>query len=639
MSEQQKEIILTDEAKCVGCNKCIFACPIEDANIAYKDENGLNKVKINASLCVHCGSCLAICDHDARIYHDDLESFLEDLKKGQKISIVAAPALRVNFPKYKKLLGYFKSLGVNFIYDVSFGADITVWAYLKDMKERNLKTIVSQPCPSIVQYIEKHKPDLLPYLTPVQSPAMCAAIYMKKYAKINDKIAMLSPCIAKFDEIHSADTGSFMNYNLTYKKIEEYLERNNIRLDSYPEYEFDSPVSGMGLIFSKPGGLKENIELYVNGLYIKQVEGTEIVYSYLDRYLDRIKSNRHVPHVIDALNCECGCNGGTGTTRKLPLEEMEYVIHNLKEDKLRDKYKKKLFRRQHPIMAYFDKHLKLEDFKRKYNNKKVFSRVVGADELEQAYNDLYKNTSEDRNINCYSCGYGSCEKLARAIALGHNHLDNCIYYVHKEIEVEKQSVIDKNTEIEKFLEELKEMNAEKERGAIALKSKVKNITEAIHQVAVGSESNANSLEQMVRAIEDLLQQSNNLRETVKDVSDKLDDFVAAYQEIIGISDQTNLLALNAAIEAARAGEQGKGFAVVAEEVRKLADNSKTVVESTHDNQKRIIEEISQILAGSDALDNAIRVIENEITSISGTVQEVTAKCQEISSVSHSLVKE
>lgn len=73
--------------------------------------------------------------------------------------------------------------------------------------------------------------------------------------------------------------------------------------------------------------------------------------------------------------------------------------------------------------------------------------------------------------------------------------------------------------------------------------------------------------------------------------------------ILGIAEQTNLLALNAAIEAARAGESGKGFAVVAEEIRNLADNSKTNAAAIQELNSRIIA-VVQALSGrsKDMLD-------------------------------------
>ncbi len=88
-------------------------------------------------------------------------------------------------------------------------------------------------------------------------------------------------------------------------------------------------------------------------------------------------------------------------------------------------------------------------------------------------------------------------------------------------------------------------------------------------------------EKMVESIKDAMsrgiEESRNI--------DKVSELTAT---ILNIAGQTNLLALNAAIEAARAGESGKGFAVVAEEIRNLADNSKTNAAAIQELNNKII---------------------------------------------------
>lgn len=82
--------------------------------------------------------------------------------------------------------------------------------------------------------------------------------------------------------------------------------------------------------------------------------------------------------------------------------------------------------------------------------------------------------------------------------------------------------------------------------------------------------------------------------------DKVNELTAT---ILSIADQTNLLALNAAIEAARAGESGKGFAVVAEEIRNLADNSKTNAAAIQELNNKIISVVQSLsMSGEKILD-------------------------------------
>ncbi len=82
---------------------------------------------------------------------------------------------------------------------------------------------------------------------------------------------------------------------------------------------------------------------------------------------------------------------------------------------------------------------------------------------------------------------------------------------------------------------------------------------------------------LVRRVE-LLREGNV---AISKIMDKLHEIVK----------RTNILALNASIEAHRSGVAGKGFMVVAEEIRRLAEQSKSTIEDVEDITTNILQEI------------------------------------------------
>lgn len=89
----------------------------------------------------------------------------------------------------------------------------------------------------------------------------------------------------------------------------------------------------------------------------------------------------------------------------------------------------------------------------------------------------------------------------------------------------------------------------------------------------GADSGANVVESVSEAINDVDEQSVQMKLSLNELGSKAEGINHIMNVITDIADQTNLLALNAAIEAARAGDAGRGFAVVADEVRKLAEKT------------------------------------------------------------------
>lgn len=626
---KKERLIFTIKENCVGCNQCIRSCPIIDANIAYVSSDG-NKVRVNAEKCIHCGKCIDVCEHKARDFVDDTERFFDDLKKGKSISILAAPAIRVNFKKYKKLFGYLKSLGAKVFYDVSVGADITTWAYMRFLKESK-RSYISQPCPSIINYVEKNKPEALENLIPIHSPLMCAAIFYKDYVGEKSDFAFLSPCIAKKDEIDDVNTKGYVKYNVTFSKLKEYIKKQGIDIESYKEEDFNEK-SVYGFLFSRPGGLRENIEAVDSSIWVRQIEGQDKVYAYIDEYIDRVHRNENVPTIVDALNCEFGCNKGSAVKNKdVNIDEADQMYNDIKSGHSKKEIEK-LYKR-------YDKKLRLSSFKREYTNKFSNSLTeVTKEEEEVIFSQMMKTTKQSKKINCSACGYSTCSKMVYAIHNKLNIKENCMDYNKGLIREEKKSLEEKNIQVQEAMDKVEKINREEKEYSSFLKSSVKDITTSVEEIAAGSTENVTEISHIEKSISDMYDKAKELYKKVDSMKIRINNFSDSSKEIVSISTQTNMLSLNASIEAARAGEAGKGFVVVASEVKKLADMSNKVARSTVDDQKDMMKMIDEIAEVADELNNKNLEVRNAIDKISTVLEESTAKQEEIASLACDLIE-
>ena len=424
------EVIRVDKEKCVNCHLCIGVCPVKYCNDASDISKG---IQVNSNLCIGCGKCIKACTHDARIIVDDTERFIEDLKKGEKIGILVAPAVDVNFPhQLKKLLGWFKSIKVAMSFDVSFGAEITTYQYLQAYKNGANTPIIAQPCPCVVSFIEIYKPNLIQHLAPTGSPVMDMAVWVhEKHPGM--KLAFISPCIAKKREFDDPNTKDRIQYNVTISNLKKHLKINNINLDDYAEVDFDGPMEAeRGLLYSQPGGLFETFKRYNIPLKMNQVrrtEGPEIYEEFFEELEMELENKDCDVIIVDVLNCSHGCNRGTGIDY---FERTTDDILKLQAERL-EKHKHEYYPDEDHL-SRLEKTLESMgsiDFSREYTDKSsLFSALENiTPEMEEVINQQMGKFEKSDIKNCGACGYASCKNMTKAVLNGLYRPQQCHHYL------------------------------------------------------------------------------------------------------------------------------------------------------------------------------------------------------------------
>lgn len=625
-----KSLVYTNE-KCQGCNRCISVCPVLTANYSVKSM-GRQRIEVHGENCINCGACFDACEHQARSFYDDTERFFADLQRGEKISILLAPAFQANYPEeYDSVLGGLKGLGVNHIISVSFGADITTWGYINYITKNKFEGGISQPCPAIVNYIEHYTPELISKLMPIQSPLMCTAIYARKYMNITDKLAFISPCIAKKSEISDSNTYGYVSYNLTFEHFMKYVREHQISGKSAK----DEIEYGLGSIYPMPGGLKENVYWFCGEeLFIRQVEGEKHAYEFLQDYRDRIDKNASLPFMVDILNCDKGCIYGTGveeekTTSEDTYYQLQKIKNQCKKNHMLTPFSRHLSPKQRLrlLNMKFAK-LNMEDFIRQYTDKSGATsiRMPSQPDLETIFRRMNKMNTADRMINCGACGYNNCQEMAVAIYNNCNTPGNCIHYIKNEmqlfsnrLEEQNRKILGKNEELSRFIGE-----------------DFETLNRSIDEMLRGNNINAEESNAISAAMVKIAEFCDVLNTSFEGIGVLLQSLESNNNHIARIANQTNLLSLNAAVEASRSGEAGRGFAVVADEIKTLSQSSRAMADESDLNRTEIVKAIKMLMKEAEDLTHAISDINERLTNLAASTEEIVAEADVVKNISYSV---
>ena len=364
--------IMRDEEKCIKCGMCKNVCTEKiGVHGTYSFEDTGNK-----AICINCGQCANVCPTGSITEKYEYQDVRRAIKEKRGTVIVStSPSVRVAIGEefglppgtftQGKMVALLKKLGVDYVLDTNFSADLTICEEASELLDRiqngGILPQFTSCCPAWVKYVETYMPEMIPNLSSAKSPIGMQGPTIKTYFASRmgldpEKIinVALTPCTAKKMEIRRSEMNAAGKYLgkpdmrdmdnvITTRELALWAKEEGIDFNALPDMPFDSPLgeaSGAGVIFGNTGGVMEaalrTAIFYLTGknpenVELKEVRGYEgirekeikvgdttlrvaVIYGTANakRFVEDMKKSGKVYHAVEVMTCPGGCIGGGG---------------------------------------------------------------------------------------------------------------------------------------------------------------------------------------------------------------------------------------------------------------------------------------------------------------------------------------
>jgi Na+-translocating ferredoxin:NAD+ oxidoreductase RNF subunit RnfB len=401
-----KPVLYINDDKCRNSYSCVRVCPVNAIEVKPQKAHPF----ILPDRCIGCGLCYVSCTPHAIGFRDSSILVKDLLSSGRKTAALIEPSIASEFDDitdYRKFVAMIRSLGFDYVHEVSFGVDLIAAAYAKLFSKAEGKYLITANCPSIVKLIEKFYPELVPNLAPLVSPMIATAMVVKELYGSEVATVQIGPCIDAKDESFIYRSGELVDGVLTFVELRQMFDEFKIQERLVKMSDFDPPHGNWGALYPLPAGIIQagGIKRDMVSSSVITASGKEDILEAIndfDKYIDTIQ------HHFNLFFCH-GCLLGPGMQHHDERFRRRSLVRHYAEKRVglldKDLWKKNM-----------DKWSDL-DFSRTFtpNDQRIQQPP------EEAIIEILKIIGKDNpndEINCGACGYKSCREFASTVAKG-----------------------------------------------------------------------------------------------------------------------------------------------------------------------------------------------------------------------------
>ena len=415
-------IISTNIARCRDCYRCVRMCPVKAIRISE------GQAQVDPGRCLACGTCVRECPQKAKQVRNDLARVREMIASGGTVIASVAPSYVAAFPDYGGGLfpALLKHLGFTMVTETAVGAEMVARETARLVQEEP-QAHVSSACPALVDLIVKYHPQAVGMVTPIVSPMVAHARYLK--GKYGDKawVVFIGPCPAKKAEAELPDVAGPVDAVLTFAEIRLWVESAEVNKSQLRSADIDDIPASLARLFPLEGGLAEAASMSPDLLRqdFAAISGSTEV----EEMLENLKGGSTI-RLFEALFCPGGCiNGacfGEGKDifrrRNRVLQHQKRAARNSEDAEL--------------AVA-----MESVDLRRAFSENPVRKPDISEESIRAVLKRTGKAEPEDE-LNCGACGYASCRDNAVAVLSGMAEHTMCIPWMRKVAERKTDQIID-----------------------------------------------------------------------------------------------------------------------------------------------------------------------------------------------------